>query len=188
MSSGRCLHGRTPFAASHARPVLRATSTPSLLMVHAKGPPIMVNSCTGKMGHATAEAVVKAGLELVPFTFCGISKGVAVGDVGISGIPVERVSPEKRAEVRVLPRAARTRAPGAHRPCRPTRPGHQAPAYVLHACIVAIRSGTQAKCRHRHGGETGSAGPSGSGAPGDDVSSGRMFHCTYSPHRFSTEA
>lgn len=60
----------------------------------------MVNSCTGKMGHATAEAVVRAGLQLVPFTFCGISKGVAVGNVGISGIPVERVTPEKRSQVR----------------------------------------------------------------------------------------
>lgn len=59
----------------------------------------MVNSCTGKMGHATAEAVLRAGLELIPFTFCGTSQGVAVGSVGVSGIPVERVSPDKRDEV-----------------------------------------------------------------------------------------
>jgi 4-hydroxy-tetrahydrodipicolinate reductase len=64
------------------------------------GPAIMVNSCTGKMGHATAEAVVRAGLELVPFTFCGSSQGVAVGSIGVAGVPVERVSPENRAQVR----------------------------------------------------------------------------------------
>ena len=60
----------------------------------------MVNSCTGKMGHATAEAVVRAGLELIPFTFCGTSQGVAVGSIGVSGIPVERVSTERRDQVR----------------------------------------------------------------------------------------
>jgi 4-hydroxy-tetrahydrodipicolinate reductase len=69
---------------------LHATST---------SPPIMVNSCTGKMGHATAEAVLRAGLELIPYTFCGTSQGVAVGSVGVSGIPVERVSPDKRDQV-----------------------------------------------------------------------------------------
>jgi hypothetical protein len=64
------------------------------------GPPVMVNSCTGKMGHATAEAVLRAGLTLVPYTFCGYSQGVAVGDVGVSGIPVERITPDNRARVR----------------------------------------------------------------------------------------
>lgn len=64
----------------------------------------MVNSCTGKMGHATAEAVLRAGLELVPYTFCGISQGVAVGSVGVSGIPVERVTPDKRDQVRHRPK------------------------------------------------------------------------------------
>jgi hypothetical protein len=63
------------------------------------GPPIMVNSCTGKMGHATAEAVLRAGLTLVPYTFCGYSQGVAVGSVGVSGIPVEQVTTENRARV-----------------------------------------------------------------------------------------
>lgn len=64
------------------------------------GPPVMVNSCTGKMGHATAEAVVRAGLELIPYTFCGTSQGVAVGSIGVSGVPVERVSAERRDQVR----------------------------------------------------------------------------------------
>ncbi|KAL4431758.1 hypothetical protein ABPG77_002974 [Micractinium sp. CCAP 211/92] len=62
----------------------------------AAGPPIMVNSCTGKMGHATAEAVVRAGLTLVPYSLTGQSEAVAVGNVGVSGIPVELVGPTQR--------------------------------------------------------------------------------------------
>mmetsp|Transcript_4409 Transcript_4409/g.12723 ORF Transcript_4409/g.12723 Transcript_4409/m.12723 type:complete len:332 (-) Transcript_4409:463-1458(-) len=58
--------------------------------------PIMVNSCSGKMGHATAEAVVRAGLELVPISFTGESEGIAVESIGVSGIPVELILPEKR--------------------------------------------------------------------------------------------
>ena len=48
------------------------------------------------MGHATAEAVVRAGLQLVPISFTGASEAVAVGNVGVSGIPVELVGPEER--------------------------------------------------------------------------------------------
>ena len=49
-----------------------------------------------QMGHATAEAVVRAGLQLVPFSFTGSSEAVAVGNVGVEGIPVELVGPEER--------------------------------------------------------------------------------------------
>lgn len=85
----------------------------------------MVNSCTGKvgllvaptqetacfllvtrffisfdpdlqMGHATAEAVIRAGLTLVPFSFTGRSEAVAVGNVGVCGVPVELVTPPER--------------------------------------------------------------------------------------------
>lgn len=48
------------------------------------------------MGHATAEAVVRAGLTLVPFSFTGESGGVAVSNIGVSGIPVEIVPPQER--------------------------------------------------------------------------------------------
>lgn len=34
------------------------------------------------MGHAAAEAIVKAGLTLVPFTLTGYSAGVAVSNIG----------------------------------------------------------------------------------------------------------
>lgn len=59
-------------------------------------PPIMVNSCTGKMGHATAEAAVRAGIDLVPFSLTGASEAVAVGNIGVCGIPVELIGPEER--------------------------------------------------------------------------------------------
>lgn len=49
------------------------------------------------MGHATAEAVLRAGLTLVPYTFTGQSEAVAVGNVGVAGYPVELIGPERRA-------------------------------------------------------------------------------------------
>ena len=59
-------------------------------------PAILVNSCTGKMGHATAEAVVRAGLTLIPYTFTGRSEAVAVGNVGVCGVPVELITAQER--------------------------------------------------------------------------------------------
>jgi len=50
------------------------------------------------MGHATAEAVIRAGLPLIPFSFTGRSEAVAVGNVGVCGVPVELVSPSERQE------------------------------------------------------------------------------------------
>ena len=55
--------------------------------------------CVVQMGHAAAEAVVAAGLTLVPFTLTGYSAGVAVSNVGIRGLPVELVGRERRQEV-----------------------------------------------------------------------------------------
>lgn len=48
------------------------------------------------MGHSTAEAVVRAGLTLVPYTFTGRSEAVAVGNVGVCGLPVELITREER--------------------------------------------------------------------------------------------
>ncbi|WIA40195.1 hypothetical protein OEZ86_013583 [Tetradesmus obliquus] len=59
----------------------------------------MVNSCTGRMGHSAAEAVVRAGLTLVPFTLTGYSAGVAVSNIGVAGIPVEVVGKERRQDI-----------------------------------------------------------------------------------------
>lgn len=50
-------------------------------------------------GHATAEAIVRAGLKLVPYTFTGYSAGVAVENVGVSGVPVEVVGAARRQQV-----------------------------------------------------------------------------------------
>lgn len=50
------------------------------------------------MGHATAEALVRAGIELVPYTFTGFSAGVAVSNIGVAGIPVEIVGRDRRQE------------------------------------------------------------------------------------------
>ena len=48
------------------------------------------------MAHATAEAVLRAGLTLVPFSFTGSSEAVAVGNVAVSGYPVELIGPDAR--------------------------------------------------------------------------------------------
>ena len=50
------------------------------------------------MGHATAEAVVNAGLTLVPYSFTGESEAVVVNNVGVSGIPVRLIGREQRQE------------------------------------------------------------------------------------------
>lgn len=51
------------------------------------------------MGHATAEALVRAGITLVPYTFTGYSAGVAVANIGVAGIPVEIVGRDRRQEM-----------------------------------------------------------------------------------------
>ncbi len=41
---------------------------------------------------------MRAGLKLVPVSFTGESEGVAVDDVGVSGVPVELILPEERQQ------------------------------------------------------------------------------------------
>uniref|UniRef100_A0A061R4T2 4-hydroxy-tetrahydrodipicolinate reductase n=1 Tax=Tetraselmis sp. GSL018 TaxID=582737 RepID=A0A061R4T2_9CHLO len=55
---------------------------------------VMVNSCSGKMGNATACAVVQAGLTLVPFSF-----NSEPGIVAVEGVAVDLVPPDRRSEV-----------------------------------------------------------------------------------------
>ncbi|GIL50196.1 hypothetical protein Vafri_6323 [Volvox africanus] len=71
-------------------------SARSTVRVFASLPPVMVNSCTGKMGHAAAETLVAHGFPLVPHTFTGLSAGVAVKNIGVRGVPVQLVGDEKR--------------------------------------------------------------------------------------------
>ncbi|KXZ52563.1 hypothetical protein GPECTOR_9g607 [Gonium pectorale] len=60
----------------------------------------MVNSCTGKMGHEAATAIVSHGFPLIPHTFTGLSSAVAVRargqNIGVRGVPVSLVGNEKR--------------------------------------------------------------------------------------------
>lgn len=62
-------------------------------------PQIMVNSCTGKMGQAVAEAALRAQLELVPYTLCGPSEADARPTVSVGGVSVELVPPSTRDAV-----------------------------------------------------------------------------------------
>lgn len=39
---------------------------------------------------------MRAGLTLVPFSFTGRSEAVAVGNIGVCGVPVELVTPSER--------------------------------------------------------------------------------------------
>jgi len=48
------------------------------------------------MGLATAEAVVRSGNTLVPYTLTGSSRGVRVGTIAVEGTPVELVAVEER--------------------------------------------------------------------------------------------
>ena len=63
--------------------------TPPCLLANPTPP----HSPTLQMGHATAEAVVRAGLTLVPYSLTGESEAVAVGNVGVSGEPGRVRSP-----------------------------------------------------------------------------------------------
>lgn len=57
----------------------------------------MVNSCTGKMGKAVADAAVRAGLTLAPYTLC--SEGEAGGNVEVAGQQLQLVGPSTRDKV-----------------------------------------------------------------------------------------
>lgn len=59
-------------------------------------PQLMVNSCTGKMGRAVAEAALRAGLELVPYSLCGAAEAASSSSLDISGQQVQLVGPDKR--------------------------------------------------------------------------------------------
>eukprot|EP00877_Chromochloris_zofingiensis_P003502 jgi/Chrzof1/13152/Cz07g21240.t1 len=62
-------------------------------------PALMVNSCTGKMGQAVAEAAVRAGLELLPYTLCGAGEAAAKSHVQLAGHQVQLVGPDSRDDL-----------------------------------------------------------------------------------------
>ena len=62
-------------------------------------PVLMVNSCTGKMGRAVAEAALRAGLEVLPYTLCGAGELQRQASVDVSGKTVQLVGPDTRDEL-----------------------------------------------------------------------------------------
>lgn len=94
----RCRRSARALPATQAVAAVDAALQGSSSSILALRPPVMINSCTGRMGHAAAEAVVRAGLQLVPVTLTGYSAGVAVSNIGVAGIPVELVGKERRQE------------------------------------------------------------------------------------------
>lgn len=60
-------------------------------------PQLLVTSCTGKMGKAVAEAAIKAGVEVVPFTLCG-EREASQGSIEVMGQQVQLVGPSGRDE------------------------------------------------------------------------------------------
>ncbi|KAF6261032.1 hypothetical protein COO60DRAFT_1294061 [Scenedesmus sp. NREL 46B-D3] len=82
---------------SARRVVSRSARVQRAVMVHASArPALMVNSCTGKMGRAVAEAAVRAGLDLVPYTLCGASEVAANKAVDVAGKQLQLVGPDTR--------------------------------------------------------------------------------------------
>ncbi|TVU30187.1 hypothetical protein EJB05_21797 [Eragrostis curvula] len=59
--------------------------------------PILVNSCTGKMGKAVAEAAVSAGLQLVPVSFSAVE--VLDGKVDICDREIQIYDPSKSEQI-----------------------------------------------------------------------------------------
>lgn len=93
---------RAPSARPHGRArAVRARHLPALRAHRPRAPrpaPTTTAPARPQMGHAAAEAVVRAGLQLVPFTLTGYSAGVAVSNIGVAGIPVELVGKDRRQE------------------------------------------------------------------------------------------
>lgn len=65
--------------------------------VQAAKPVVMVNSCTGKMGRAVADAALRAGLTLAPYTLC--SENEAGGSVEVAGQQLKLVGPSSRDQI-----------------------------------------------------------------------------------------
>lgn len=73
---------------------------------HPRSRPVVAgaSSCMRKrplplqMGLAAAEAVVRGGYTLVPYTLTGASRGIAVENQAVAGIPVEVVGHDVRQD------------------------------------------------------------------------------------------
>lgn len=65
-------------------------------MAAAPKPVVMVNSCTGKMGRAVAEAAARAGLNVLPYTLCGAGEAAPGKAIEVAGQQVVLVGPAER--------------------------------------------------------------------------------------------
>lgn len=81
--------------ACRATPVNRRVS----VRVHASKPVVMVNSCTGKMGQAVANAAVNAGLTLAPYSLCSEGEADSKNTVEVAGQQLQLVGPSTRDQV-----------------------------------------------------------------------------------------
>lgn len=102
-------------------------------------PAVMVNSCTGKMGRAVAEAAVKAGLQLVPYTLCGASEAASKQEIDVAGQQLQLVGPDTRDAVIQQVRRLGTGDAGGCGCCTAAR---------LHAPMHARRLPCMHPCRH----------------------------------------
>ncbi|EFJ52603.1 hypothetical protein VOLCADRAFT_109527 [Volvox carteri f. nagariensis] len=80
-ASSRCRCARTSV-------VVMASSKPKFQL--------MVNSCTGKMGQAVAEAALRANIDLVPYTLCAPMDIEKKTHVTVQGVQLELVPPAVR--------------------------------------------------------------------------------------------
>ena len=84
--------------ARQSRPA--AMSRRAAVRVHAAAKPVvMVNSCTGKMGKAVADAAVRAGLTLAPYTLCSESEAGGNKTVEVAGQQLQLIGPSSRDQV-----------------------------------------------------------------------------------------
>jgi 4-hydroxy-tetrahydrodipicolinate reductase len=86
------LSGSSPSPAHRARP----SRAQRVVAMAAAKPQLLVNSCTGKMGRSVAEAAIRAGVEVVPFTLCGEREAAAGGSVEVMGQQLQLVGPSGR--------------------------------------------------------------------------------------------
>eukprot|EP00955_Chlamydomonas_euryale_P101666 365362-Chlamydomonas_euryale.AAC.21 len=56
-------------------------------------PALLINSCTGKMGQAVGEAALRAGLEVLPYTFSSAADASRNATVDVGGVAVATVPP-----------------------------------------------------------------------------------------------
>jgi dihydrodipicolinate reductase len=89
--------GRSGVAPAPRQQRARPRARLAVMAAAAPKPVVMVNSCTGKMGRAVAEAATRAGLQVAPYTLVGAGESGATIDV--AGQAMQLVGPDERDAV-----------------------------------------------------------------------------------------